>query len=134
MALGKHIQGRAAHDVPGSQVSPDSVSDRMQIGSRRGLVRGKRMKSGAKQILGKTIRAIYIKRRTTSKSYAEAQLFLAFTDGSWYEFYTDYRGIIHNTSGATLPASIEPMEYMSDGYEVVWHAELEESEPGSASV
>lgn len=33
------------------------------------------MKSGAKQILGRTIRAVYIKHRTTSKSYAEAQLF-----------------------------------------------------------
>jgi hypothetical protein len=91
------------------------------------------MKSGAKQILGRTIRAIYIKRRTTSKSYAESQLFLAFTDGSWYEFYTDDRGNIHNTSGATMPGSMEPIEYMSDGYEVVWQAQLDGSESGSSS-
>ena len=91
------------------------------------------MKSGAKQILGKTIRAIYIKRRTTSESYAEAQLFLAFTDGSWYEFYTDDGGGIYNTSGATLPGSIEPIGYMSDGYEVVWQAQLDGSEPSGSS-
>jgi hypothetical protein len=50
------------------------------------------MKNGARQILGKTIRAVCIKRQTLS--VAKMQLFLTFTDGSVYEFYTDGSGIV----------------------------------------
>jgi len=79
------------------------------------------MKNGARQILGKTIRAVCIKRQTLT--VAKMQLFLTFTDGSVYEFYTDGSGNLANTSGL-LPPGFDVATYMPDGSEIVWQAEL----------
>lgn len=79
------------------------------------------MKNGAKEILGKTISAVCIRRQTLTM--AKTQLFLTFTDGTAYEFYTDDTGGLHNTSGL-YRAPFDVDSYISEGAEVVWRADL----------
>lgn len=53
------------------------------------------MKDGAKEILGKTITGVVIK---AGGMPPKSQLFLVFSDGTYYEFYCD-RDHIHPTGG-----------------------------------
>lgn len=76
------------------------------------------MKDGAQEILGKTISGVVIKR---GKGRPPAsQLFITFTDGTYFEFYSD--GLIVPSGGVDAGTLDNVRKYLSEITEVVFEA------------
>ena len=67
------------------------------------------MKSGVKQIIGKTISGVVVKE---SKNSPRTQLFLLFNDGTYYEFYSGL-GDICGAGGVDRGGIHEVNQYLS---------------------
>lgn len=80
------------------------------------------MKSGAEEIIGKTVTGLIIKQAKNTSDTPQSQLFLLFDDNSYYEFYS-FSGSISNTGGCLPKKSFrEVYEYMKEQFDVVFHA------------
>lgn len=75
------------------------------------------MKDGAQEILGRTISGVVIK--SGSGREPTSQLFLVFSDGSYFEFYSG-SGHIHPTGGVSPGGIDEVRRYMDRATEVVF--------------
>jgi hypothetical protein len=84
------------------------------------------IKSEVRQIVGKTITGVIVKEGTGPRS----QLFLTFSDGTYYEFYCG-DSAISCTGGVDRGGVAEVLKYMSPRQQVVFQA-TEPSSQGSA--
>lgn len=79
-------------------------------------------KSGAVDIVGKTVIGVIIKQAKNPGTTPQSQLYLVFDDNSYYEFYS-MTGVISNTGGCFLNSSFrEVYNYSDDAFDVVFHA------------
>jgi hypothetical protein len=69
------------------------------------------MKRGMEQIVGKTIAHVIVRERGNTP---QSQLFLLFTDGTYYEFYST-EGNIYATRGVERGNTEQVRAYMSSG-------------------
>ena len=80
------------------------------------------MKSGAAEIIGKTVIGVIIKQAKKANSVPQSQLYLIFDDNSHYEFYS-HTGHISNTGGCWPRSSFrEVYNYMEDQFDITFHA------------
>lgn len=80
------------------------------------------MKNGSSQIVGKTITGVIIKQAKSPSDTPQSQLYLLFSDNSYFEFYS-FSGSISNTGGCLPNSSFrEVYEYMKEQFDVVFHA------------
>lgn len=80
------------------------------------------MKNGSSQIVGKTITGVIIKQAKSPSATPQSQLYLLFSDNSYFEFYS-FSGSISNTGGCLPNSSFrEVYEYMKEQFDVVFHA------------
>ena len=73
------------------------------------------MKRGVKQIIGKRIQGVVAKKRTIQPY---SQLFLVFSDGTYFEFYT-YLDQICATGNLCRGGLEEVREYMGEEYVIL---------------
>lgn len=69
------------------------------------------MKHGLKHVVGKTIRAVLVKERTRTP---QSQVFLVFTDGTYFELYAT-EGNIYGTSEVRRGSTDDIRAYMPGG-------------------
>jgi len=77
------------------------------------------MKSGAREILGKTIKAI-IEKESDDGLPPRSQVFLVFTDGTYFELYSSH-SIICGTNGVDKGGVEEVRAYMPE-HRIVFEA------------
>ena len=83
-----------------------------------GIRRTLNMKDEVRQVLGRTISGVIVKDRD---KHPKSQVFLLFTDGTYYEFYGDY---ISGTGGVNRGDRQAVLQYMPSG-KVVFDVHLE---------
>jgi len=89
------------------------------------------MRSGASEIVGKTITGVIVKTAKDPKEKPQGQLFLIFDDNSSYEFYC-YFSPLSTTGGLDKNTSFrEVYNYMADRYDIEFHAV---KDPDSADI
>ena len=80
------------------------------------------MRTGASEIVGKTITGVIVKTAIDPIAKPQGQLFLIFDDNSSYEFYS-YFGPLSTTGGIDKKTSFrEIYNYMTERYHVEFHA------------
>jgi len=89
------------------------------------------MKRGVKQIIGKRIQGVVAKKRTIQPY---SQLFLVFSDGTYFEFYT-YLDQICATGNLCRGGLEEVREYMGEEYVIfeAFDGKMRETEKKPAS-
>jgi hypothetical protein len=75
-------------------------------------------------ILGKTITGVIVKRVSNTRS-PSSQVFLVFSDNTYFELYSD-TGVITSTSSLSSGGMPEVRKYMSDIAEISVDAWLDE--------
>jgi hypothetical protein len=82
------------------------------------------VKSAVNHILGKTIKGVVMKRNSVLGPPNE-QLFLVFTDGTYYEFYIGSGSFA--TTGGVDPGGLERVrQYLSPPMEIFYEAFLDD--------
>lgn len=90
------------------------------------------MKTGARQIIGKTITGVIIKR-TKGSEIPRTMLFITFDDGTYYEFYS-MNGEILNTGGVVVSGGFTVLlQYLQDTHGVDFCA-IRSPDSGEVSV
>ena len=79
---------------------------------------------GVRQILGKTISGIVVKENTNAYSRPQSQVFLMFTDGTYYEIYGD----LSFTGGIDRGGQQEVLAYMGGTMRVELEAYTDKDE------
>lgn len=74
---------------------------------------GMYIKDEVEQIIGKRIRGVVIKQKTSGPSEVSSQLFLLFDDDTYYEFYTCDEPLC-TTGGVDHGGLREVLDYMGD--------------------
>lgn len=94
--------------------------------------RHKQMKNGAKQIIGKTITGVVIKRAKGGE-IPRSMLFIKFDDGTYYEFYSMH-GEILNTGGVAVSGGFAALlQYLQDTHDIDFCA-IRSPDSGEVSV
>ena len=80
------------------------------------------MRTGASEIVGKTITGVIVKAAIDPKAKPQGQLFLIFDDNSSYEFYS-YFSPLSTTGGLDKNTSFrEVYSYMKERFYIEFHA------------
>ena len=74
------------------------------------------MKGAVKDIVGKKITGVVV-REATWRSPPQTQLFLIFSDGTYYEFYSDSN--ITGTGGVDKGGIEEVKKYMPEHFKII---------------
>lgn len=80
---------------------------------------------GIYQIVGKTIDRVIVKMHRDVFIHPAVQIFLIFTDNTYYEIYSDL-DVIGFPSGLDIGGRKEVLQYLSNTMEVVYEGYLDE--------